>query len=166
MTCIDLKWFNVQDLIFRVYICSCFSCPFGADKILVFFGTSSCVGSNIKNKTAFWLHIYLKVILDVIKYCHRSRWYEKIPPGGETSIQRWDLRLEVRPPFEGVTSDQRWNLQLEVRPPFRGGTSNWRCDSDQRWDLHLEVGPQLQVRPPTGGHSSNWRSFLFWLAKR
>ena len=34
-------------------------------------------------------------ILDVIKYCDHPRWYEKIPPGGGTSDQRWDLQSEV-----------------------------------------------------------------------
>ena len=71
------------------------------------------------------------VIIDVIKYCGCSRWYEKIPPGGDTSIWRWDL-------------------QSEVGPPFGGDTSNWR------WDLQLEVGlwVQMEISAPIGGHFS------------
>ena len=100
------------------------------------------------------------VILDVIKYCDCPRWYEKIPSGGGTSVWRWDLHLEVRPPFglglllKGETSDWRWDLCLEVTPPFRGEISY------QRWDLCSEVTSTfrgeaiLEVRPPFGGGTS------------
>ena len=102
--------------------------------------------------------------VDVIKHCDCSRWYEKIPPGGETSIWRWDLQSEVRfwlevrppirvgPPFWGETSiwrwdsDFRWDLQSEVGSPFGGETSDWR------WDLWSEV--QMEVSAPIGGHFS------------
>ena len=90
------------------------------------------------------------VILDVIKYCDHPRWYEKIPPGGGTSNQRWDLQLEVGPP-------------IGAGPPIRGETSNWRWDLQNskmdvppliRWDLQLEVPSTIR------GLTFNWRSCL------
>ena len=90
-------------------------------------------------------------ILDVIKYCDHPRWYEKIPPGGGTSNQRWDLQLEVRSPIGGDTSNQRWHLQLEVGPPIGGEISNWR------WDLQLKVTPPIGGGTLIRGGTSNWR---------
>ena len=84
--------------------------------------------------------------VDVIKHCDCSRWYEKIPPGGETSIWRWDLQLELQPPIGVEPSIWQSDLQsgvrfwLEMRPPFRSETFN------HRWDLHFEVRPPFRGR--------------------